>query len=502
MEGPVGRGERFELRGELGVGGSGVVYRVFDRGRGEEVALKTLRRSTGGDLYRFKREFRALAGVHHPNLVKLHELFAVGFEWMFTMELINGERFDQWARPAGVLDEARLRDALRQLADALLALHATGKIHRDMKANNVIVEPGGRLVILDFGLAVTPETVDRTHEGGAVGTIAYMSPEQAADLPLGPPTDWYAVGVMLHEALTGERPLRGSLHDVLVRKQRDDEPPELPADVPADLAALCRRLLARDPARRPDGEAVLAALGAEPSPPTRALVAALAKGAPATCDPAALERLREAFAASRDHLVAVFVRGPHGSGKSSLYRAFVDELQATSEAVVLAVVDTEREQTPMPAVDQAIDQLSAFLLELPHREADELAREAAPLARVFPALRRVPALQGPALPGRASTPAAVFRDGADALRRLIARIAARRPLVFAVDNGRGPPEELAGPMVERFTAGGAAEQPRALLLMMLRPEAVPGNPLLAHFERWRDERGGDLRLVDLAGEVG
>ncbi|KAB2899698.1 MAG: serine/threonine protein kinase, partial [Kofleriaceae bacterium] len=193
MEGSAEGGERFELRGELGVGGSGAVYRVLDHARGEEVALKTLRRVSGADLYRFKREFRALSGVHHPHLVTLHELFVVGTEWMYTMELVDGERFDRWVRPAGVLDEARLRDALRQLADGLHALHAAGKIHRDLKPTNVLVDRRGRVVILDFGLTVPPESVDRTHEGGSVGTIAYMSPEQAADLPLGPATDWYAV---------------------------------------------------------------------------------------------------------------------------------------------------------------------------------------------------------------------------------------------------------------------------------------------------------------------
>jgi serine/threonine protein kinase len=211
--------ERFEMRGELGVGATGAVYRVLDRRRGEEVALKTLRRVSGSDLYRFKREFRSLTGIHHPNLATLHELYVVGNEWMFTMELVVGERFDQYVRPGGELDEARLRDALRQLADGLCALHAAGKIHRDLKPSNVLVDRQGRCVILDFGLVVPTENADRTHEGGSVGTIAYMSPEQAADLPLTDATDWYAVGVMLHEALVGVRPIRGSPQDIFLRKQ-------------------------------------------------------------------------------------------------------------------------------------------------------------------------------------------------------------------------------------------------------------------------------------------
>jgi len=90
---------RYELRGQLGEGGAGIVYRAFDRRRGEEVALKTLRRQEGRDLFRFKREFRMLADLAHPNLVALHELQTVGSDWMFTMELVEGVPFNEWVRP-------------------------------------------------------------------------------------------------------------------------------------------------------------------------------------------------------------------------------------------------------------------------------------------------------------------------------------------------------------------------------------------------------------------
>jgi hypothetical protein len=120
---------------------------------------------------------------------------------------------------------------------------------------------------------------------------------------------------------------------------------------------------------------------------------------------------------------------------------------------------------------------------------------------VFPALRRVPSLQLPTLPqGKASSPAEIFREGIEALRRVLFRISMRRPVVFAADNGRGPGQNLAQPMVDHFTAGEESERPRILLLMVIRPDAVPGNALVANFERWRDEKGGDLRFVDLPGD--
>ncbi len=267
---------RYELRGTLGSGGMGVVYRALDRVRDREVALKSLRTTDGRALFRFKREFRALSDLVHPNLVALHELTTAGGEWMFAMELIDGEPFSTWVRPSaaagapGILDEARLRDALGQLADGLTALHEAGKLHRDLKPSNVLVDRGGRVVILDFGLVVSVARSDHTHERAAVGTPAFMAPEQAGDLPLTAAADWYAVGVMLYEALTGARPFAGPVAQLMARKRIEDPPPPDVVDpsVPPALAALCVALLDRAPARRPSGRAVLAALGRAPSAAT------------------------------------------------------------------------------------------------------------------------------------------------------------------------------------------------------------------------------------------
>src|SRR5688572_5116104 len=114
--------ERFAMREQLGAGAMGVVYRVLDRERGHEVALKSLQQVGPDALYRFKREFRELRGLTHPNLVTLYELFSIDAAWTFTMELVEGVRFTDWV--AG--DHDRLRPALVQLADGILALHAAG----------------------------------------------------------------------------------------------------------------------------------------------------------------------------------------------------------------------------------------------------------------------------------------------------------------------------------------------------------------------------------------
>src|SRR4051812_4263926 len=261
---------RFEVRGTLGAGGAGVVYRAFDRQLQREVALKLLRQASGRDLYRFKKEFRALADIVHPNLVALHELHAADGDWYFTMELVEGVSFIDWVRPVSAalahmpalssgihsgpartrqniiatpVHEMRLRGALVQLVDALIALHKAGKLHRDLKPSNVLVTAQGRLALLDFGL-VTNFAEDNP-ERLAVGTPVYMSPEQASDQTLTEASDWYSVGAMLYEALTGRRPFEGESEQVMTRKQTEVplDPRQLAIGTPVDLARLCMLLL-------------------------------------------------------------------------------------------------------------------------------------------------------------------------------------------------------------------------------------------------------------------
>jgi eukaryotic-like serine/threonine-protein kinase len=274
--------DRFAVQGRLGAGGYGVVYRALDRERNIPVALKTLRNVAAKALVRFKQEFRALADVSHPNLVTLYELSSREDQWFFTMELVDGVNFLWYVRgesypaesgptsalssptsaglqafleqghedrgagePAsgGALNLDRLRHALGQLTDGVLALHDAGKLHRDIKPSNVLVTREGRVVLLDFGLVaeIAPEQ-SRTLE--AVGTPAYMSPEQIAGLPLTRASDWYNVGSMLYQALTGRLPFAGTVLEVMQRKRESEPVPPraLWPGVPPDLDDLCRSL--------------------------------------------------------------------------------------------------------------------------------------------------------------------------------------------------------------------------------------------------------------------
>ena len=266
----------------------GVVYEAEDLERHEHVALKTLKQRDPDTIYRLKREFRSLADLNHPHLVSLYDLFIDDDSCFFTMELVRGVTFLEWssnraqflaeadAAAADTIqphelrlacDESRLRPTLKQLAEGLQALHGFGMVHRDVKPTNVMVTDDGRVKLLDFGLVAAERVATmsdrRSVEGGVVGTAAYMAPEQAAGGEVTPATDWYAVGVLVFEALTGAVPFSGPILQVLMDKQQrpSPSPSSLVRQTPPDLATLCDALLERDPTRRPDGSQILQRLG-------------------------------------------------------------------------------------------------------------------------------------------------------------------------------------------------------------------------------------------------
>ncbi|MEM7584559.1 MAG: serine/threonine-protein kinase, partial [Acidobacteriota bacterium] len=274
IESFLGLDQRQEVRGVLGKGGFGYVFKVYDHQLRMEVALKTLHRVEPGELARFKNEFRRMRGIRHENLVQLDRLVSVGDRCYFTMELVEGPTFldyarlsDPWGKmamdaptysrgacfessvlPADPTEVRRLRNALKQLALGVNALHQEGLLHRDIKPSNIRVNSQGRVVLLDFGLVkrlgpcVYGEVGNSSTRG--IGTPHYMAPEQALGLTVSKASDWYSVGVVLYEALTGSKPFF-------------DPQPKLPREptaakilnpaAPQDLSELCQHLLASDP---------------------------------------------------------------------------------------------------------------------------------------------------------------------------------------------------------------------------------------------------------------
>jgi len=431
--------------------GRGAVGEVFEADPLESgtppLAIKAVRGMSPDGLVRFKREFRTLAEVRHRNVIQLHELIFEGNRLFFSMELIRGVNFvehlcgplGEGSRHAAATDFGRVRAAMRQLAEGVQAIHDAGFLHRDLKPSNVLVEETGRVVILDFGLVRdidSEQGVGVTADGAVLGTPLFMSPEQAACDPIGPPSDWYTVGEILYEVLTGRAPYSGMgmLALLAAKKRKVPTPPaELNPDVPEDLATLCADLLSRNPEDRPDATEVLERLGAT----VPHVVHDDGSGDVFLGRDDEVSRLQTAFEATRaGRPVVVLVEGVSGIGKSALVQRFLSRVSQEG-AVVLAGKCSERESIPYKALDSAIDALTTRLRAM--RTADEvkavLPRNVGAITRLFPVMLSVPAIAVAPLHQQLDVmPHEARRRGIEALRDLLGRMADARPLVLHIDD--------------------------------------------------------------------
>ncbi len=506
--------ERLEVLETVGTGAFGKVFLVLDRGTNQRIALKRLERADPASVYRFKQEFRALADVKHPNLVRLHELFNQDGHWCFSMDFVDGVRFDTWVRgqdrdrrPSSVdstrsdrsdepapssfdtmpestrrtvgevqFHELRLRESLKQLVDGVLALHAAGILHRDLKPSNVLVDKQGRVLILDFGLAATTADGGPSSSDGRFGTPAYMSPEQARGGALTMAADWYAVGVMLYETLTGQLPYGGSASDMLAARLNRDprDPRSINPNVPSDLADLAMALLNRNSTARPNGFQIAQLVGLDPTAadsPQHVLGGAFVGRS------SELKALQDSFEQARaGKTVVAHVHGQSGYGKTTLVRRFLASVSMQREVVVLEGRCYERESMPFKALDDLVDALGRYLTTLPAIEAAALLpRDSRALVRLFPSLGRLDVMTS--LPGRAAAkdPQELRRRAFRALRDMFARLTDSRPVVLFIDDVHWGDADSAQ-LVRNLLA--PPEVPPLLLVVGYRDDRVEENELL------------------------
>jgi Tol biopolymer transport system component/predicted Ser/Thr protein kinase len=254
----------------LGKGGMGEVFVAEDTRLHRRVALKVLPTLFAADpdyRQRFEREAQAVAALNHPNIVTIHSVEEHDGRLFLTMELVDGRPLGELIPNGGLALDRLLRIGI-EVADALAAAQARGITHRDVKPGNVIVTPQGRAKVLDFGLAKLHEAEAArasddltrmsssstiTGEGKIVGTVAYMSPEQAEGKPVDPRSDIFSLGVVIHEMATGQKPFRGDTNVSVISAIIKDTPAPITdsnPNLPADLARIVRRCLAKDPERR------------------------------------------------------------------------------------------------------------------------------------------------------------------------------------------------------------------------------------------------------------
>jgi len=524
---------RFEVLSTLGRGGMGVVYRALDREHGREVAVKTLRGLTPEGVLRFKTEFRALRDLRHPNLVELGELFESDGTWFFTMERIAGTSLLDWVRvdradqpedqtstssttavsgqpptivdggvlpevrvgksaqrsiaPRPVCDLERLRTGLRGLARGLMALHAAGIVHRDIKPSNVLVDDTGRAVLLDFGAVAELHHAHLFRDKVVIGTATYMAPEQARGEQIGPAADWYAVGVIVFQALTGRLPFDTDHNqDVLAIKQAfaAPSPSELARGVPADLEWLCTNLLSTEPEARVGEAKILEVLDAASTPALGALFVGRA---------AELGALDSGLETSREHLVCVSVEGESGIGKSALVEHFLRTSAAKQHRlVVLRGRCHERERVAFNAIDGVIDDLARYLAGRKDSSVERVAPVAVrELLAVFPALQAVRVLADRAAVAPPAVQDADMRGRAfAALGELLRRLAARRAVAIAIDDIQWADADSLAVIEDLLHAGGQ-------LCVIATRRSREGQGTATRLAA----AATDLRTVELAGLV-
>jgi eukaryotic-like serine/threonine-protein kinase len=281
----------------LGQGGMGAVYKGRDPDLDRPVAIKVVLDTSADFVERFRREAKAVARLHHPNVVQVYDFGQddAGHPF-FVMELVEGRPLDELLAERGRFSPDEIASVLAQAAAGLQAAHEAGIIHRDIKPSNLILDPKGRVKLVDFGIARLDNTPMLTSPSSLLGTPTYMSPEQVAGKPVDGRTDLYSLGISAFHLLTGRPPFEAREPIALALMHLNDPLPSLierAPDTPPPLAALIVRLCAKEPDRRPaTGKEVLASieqigpeLGGVSRPLAAVAAAAVASDHPATVPP-------------------------------------------------------------------------------------------------------------------------------------------------------------------------------------------------------------------------
>ncbi|MDQ1082350.1 MULTISPECIES: serine/threonine-protein kinase [Microbacterium] len=253
-------GGRYELDSRIAIGGMGEVWEATDHVIGRTVAIKILKDEYMGDpgfLERFRAEARHAALVNHEGIASVFDYGEEDGSAFLVMELVPGEALSTILERDGSLSTDKTLDIVAQTAAALQAAHAAGLVHRDIKPGNLLITPDGRVKITDFGIARIADQVPLTATGQVMGTVQYLSPEQASGHPASPATDTYSLGIVAYECLAGKRPFTGESQVAIAMAQINEQPAPLPATVPVPVQNLVMAMIAKKPEDRPASSAAV-----------------------------------------------------------------------------------------------------------------------------------------------------------------------------------------------------------------------------------------------------
>ncbi|HAQ59923.1 MAG TPA: serine/threonine protein kinase [Microbacterium sp.] len=256
----VSFGGRYELISRIAIGGMGEVWEANDRVIGRTVAIKILKDEYMGDpgfLERFRAEARHAALVNHEGIASVFDYGEENGSAFLVMELVPGEALSTILERDGTMSTDKTLDIVAQTSAALQAAHAAGLVHRDIKPGNLLITPDGRVKITDFGIARIADQVPLTATGQVMGTVQYLSPEQASGHPASAATDIYSLGIVAYECLAGKRPFTGESQVAIAMAQINEQPPPLPPTVAVPVQNLVFAMIAKKPEERPSSTAVV-----------------------------------------------------------------------------------------------------------------------------------------------------------------------------------------------------------------------------------------------------
>lgn len=474
---------RYRILGELGAGGMGHVYRAYDPVNEREIALKELKFDYPRALHYFKREFRAVSSLSHPNLVNLYDLYHQDQRYFYTMELVEGKdiyffvnQHNHIVRDPRILCEGdrlqRVFQCFTQLLQALDYLHSHGRIHRDIKPANILVDSRGRLRLVDFG--VVKEEIPGG-EGQSLsqvfGTSTYFSPEQSLSSRVTSATDIYAAGVVLYELLVGVTPFEGTQEE-LSEKHRTVPPKPILERVPKThekLAWVCHEMLAKEPSRRPSAREILEFLN----------VPIIESGPQQTVEfigrnqeRDVMHELLDQVGLGQGHMI--LLEGEEGVGKSSCVEAFSQEARLFGASCFQGAC-VDRDHVGYRGVDTVIERIAeayrSIVAKIMRQQIP--SRERAGLIEAFSFL-------GELLP---SSLHAKDRDDINSgpglgLFSLLKHLAKERSLVLAIEHIHLADDDALD-LFEALQSGGRL--PPALIILTYCPEQVRSNSRVASF---------------------